>query len=170
MRVLCASIVVALGCLCAADDPQEFTTVDSVVAALYDVVSGEAGEDRDWERMESLFYPGTKLMPISTNREGKSRPVLMTVEDYIGANSGFFKQSGFFENEIKNITEEYGRMAHVWTTYEARRNKDDDKPFMRGINSVQLVNDGERWWIINLTWYAENGKHPLPKKYLPDNS
>lgn len=75
-------------------------------------------------------------------------------------------QEGFFETEIARRTEEFGNIVHVWSTYEARHKADDSKPFMRGINSIQLINDGKRWWVMTIMWQAENPDSPLPEKYL----
>jgi hypothetical protein len=57
---------------------------------------------------------------------------------------------GFYEKEIARRTEQFGNIAHVWSIYESRHNEDDPEPFMRGINSIQLFNDGKRWWIVNI--------------------
>jgi len=29
---------------------------------------------------------------------------------------------------------------------------------MRGIKSIQLFNDGKRWWIVNIYWTQETTK------------
>ena len=42
----------------------------------------------------------------------------------------------------------------------------DRKPFMCGINSIQLFYDGARWWIVSIYWQHESPKHPIPKNYL----
>jgi hypothetical protein len=56
--------------------------------------------------------------------------------------------------------------VHVFSTYEARQKADDPKPFMRGINSIQLFNDGKRWWVVSILWQSESPDNPLPEKYL----
>jgi hypothetical protein len=28
------------------------------------------------------------------------------------------------------------------------------------------MNDGTRWWIMNIYWQGEEAGHPLPEKYL----
>ena len=42
----------------------------------------------------------------------------------------------------------------------------DPAPFMRGINSFQLFNDGKRWWILSIYWQHESADHEIPQKYL----
>ncbi|GMQ83239.1 MAG: hypothetical protein BMS9Abin05_2731 [Rhodothermia bacterium] len=43
----------------------------------------------------------------------------------------------------------------------------DPEPFTRGINSIQLVNNGSRWWVVNIFWQGESPNASVPEKYLP---
>ena len=92
----------------------------------------------------------------------------MTVEDYVQRGGALFEKEGFFEREVARRTEAFGNIAHLFSTYESRHAKDDAKPFQRGINSIQLMNDGKRWWVVTIFWQGENEKNPLPEKYLKD--
>jgi hypothetical protein len=141
-------------------------SIDGIVAALYDVISGEAGKPRDWNRMRSLFAPEGRLMAVGARPEGVVALRAMTVEDYIGRNAKAFATMGFFEREAARTTETFGQIVHVFSTYESRHAAGDAKPFQRGINSIQLYNDGKRWWIVNLLWRAEDERLPLPERYL----
>ena len=144
----------------------DVASVDSIVAALYDVISGPAGKKRDWDRMRSLFIPGARLIPTGKRQSGEIASRVLTVEDYINGSSKAIEEGGFFEKEISRRTEIYGNIAHVFSTYETRRKSADSKPFARGINSFQLMNDGKRWWIVTIFWQAEGPDNPLPEKYL----
>ena len=141
-------------------------SIDAIVAALYDVISGEAGKPRDWNRMRSLFAPEGRLMAVGKRPEGTVVLRTMTVEDYIGRNAKAFATTGFFEREAARTSEVFGQIAQVFSTYESRHAAGDAKPFQRGINSIQLVHDGKRWWIVNLVWRAEDEGLPLPERYL----
>ena len=141
-------------------------SVDAIVAALYDVISGPAGAPRNWNRMRALFAPDAKLMVIQPRPDGGFGLRTMTVEDYISRNMSAFNTSGFYEREIARTTEAFGQLVHVFSTYELLRSPNDAKPFMRGINSIQLAHDGKRWWIANLVWRAEDSGLPLPERYL----
>ena len=141
-------------------------SVDTIVAALYDVISGPAGAPRNWNRMRALFAPDAKLMVIGARPDGGFGLRAMTVEDYISRNMSSFNTSGFYEREIARTTESFGQLAHVFSTYELLRSPSDPKPFMRGINSIQLAHDGKRWWIANLVWRAEDSGLALPERYL----
>jgi hypothetical protein len=76
------------------------------------------------------------------------------------------ERNGFFEKEIARRTEQFGHIAHVWSTYESRHQADDPEPFMRGINSIQLIYDDTRWWIITIYWEHEGVDSPIPERYL----
>jgi hypothetical protein len=147
--------------------PADVATVDGIVAALYDVISGTAGQPRDWDRMRSLFAPEGRLMAVGARPEGVYALRAMTVEDYIARNSKAFATMGFFEREAARSTETFGQIVHVFSTYESRHARGDAEPFQRGINSIQLYNDGKRWWIVNVLWRAEDASLRLPERYLP---
>jgi hypothetical protein len=143
----------------------DVATMDSTIAALYDVISGPAGK-RDWDRFRSLFAPGARLIANGVRPTGEVVSRVMTVEDYAQRNGPFFEKQGFFEREAARHTDAFGNIAQVFSTYESRHAKDDAKPFQRGINSIQMVNDGKRWWIVTVFWQGEDDKNPLPAKYL----
>src|SRR6266699_2999063 len=150
-------------------NPADVTSIDAIIAAAYDGISGPAGEKRDWERERSLFYPGARLIP--TAKPGANddlAPQMLDVDGFIARVEPYFAEHGFYEKEIARRIEQFGRIAHVWSTYESRHNSDDPEPFMRGINSVQLFNDGRRWWIVSIYWQQENASAPIPEKYLPE--
>ncbi|HEY4611972.1 MAG TPA: hypothetical protein VII11_03205 [Bacteroidota bacterium] len=146
--------------------PDDTTSADAILAALYDVISGPAGQKRNWDRMRSLFLPSGKLIGTGRRPDGMYGHRSMTVEDYITANAKFLEDGGFFEKEIGRHTDTYGNILQVFSAYETRRVASDPKPFMRGINSIQLWNDGKRWWIVNVFWQSENPQQPLPEQYL----
>lgn len=149
-----------------AANPADVATVDSILAALYDVISGPKGKKRDWDRMRSLFIPGARLIPTGANQTGEVAAHVHSVEEYIARAEKFFDQEGFYERESARRIEAFGNIAHVFSTYESRHKPDDAKPFQRGINSIQLMNDGKRWWVVTIFWQGEDAKNPLPEKYL----
>jgi hypothetical protein len=150
-------------------DPADVASIDAIICAAYDVISGPAGKKRDWNRERSLFHPGARLIPTASEA-GKVdvdlAPQILDVEGFIARAESTFKKGGFYEKEIARRVEQFGQIAHVWSTYESRHDPEDAKPFMRGINSIQLFNDGKRWWILSIYWQHENAAYPIPKKYL----
>ena len=146
--------------------PADVASEDAIITALYAAISGPAGQKRDWERFRPLFIPDARLIVARPPRpEGAQPPRVMTVEQYI-AGSGAL-ENGFFEREISRISETFGGVTHRFSTYESRRRADDPAPFTRGINSIQLLNDGTRWWIVTVFWDSERPNNPIPAKYLP---
>jgi hypothetical protein len=149
-----------------AANPADVSSMDAIIAALYDVISGPAGKKRDWDRMRSLFVPGARLIPTGPRPSGGVGSRVLTVDEYITRASGFFDKEGFYERESARRTEIFGNIAHLFSTYESRHKPDDAQPFQRGINSIQLMNDGQRWWVVTIFWQGEDKEHPLPQKYL----
>lgn len=144
--------------------PGDVDSIDHIIAAVYDVISGPAGP-RDWDRFRSYFYPGARLIPSRRDDKGAVTARVSSPDEYATRAQDFFSKEGFFENSVANRVEEWDHIAHVWSTYESRHAK-GEKPFARGINSFQLFNDGSRWWILTIYWESEDPSHPLPEKYL----
>jgi hypothetical protein len=156
-------------------NPSDVSSIDAIVTAAYDSISGPAGEKRNWDRERSLYYPGARLIPTArpmtsgewqVTSENKIAPQILDIEGFIARVEPFFKENGFYEKEIARRTEQFGQIAHVWSTYESRHNADDPEPFMRGINSIQLFYDGSRWWIVTIYWQQESLVDPIPAKYV----
>jgi hypothetical protein len=140
------------------------TSPDAIITALYDVISGPAGQARDWDRFRGLFAPGARLIPAAPRQDG-SIPVALSPDDYIKrANDALLK--GFFEREVSKKVEGFGTILHVFSTYESKRAATDEKPFARGINSIQVMQHGGRWWVVTVLWDQERSDNPIPAKYL----
>ena len=144
----------------------ELATLDGILSALYGTISGAAGAPRDWERLRSLFTHEGRMVVHGPNKSGDMTTRVLTISDYISRVTPVFAKEGFYETELARSTESFGQIAHVFSTYESRRSPDEATPFQRGMNSIQLVNDGRRWWIQSLVWQAETEKSPLPARYL----
>jgi len=147
-------------------NPGDVSSPEAIIAALYDVISGPAGQKRNWDRMRTLFVPDARMIPTGKRPTGESTRRVLTVEDYITSSGPFLEKDGFFEIEIGKKTEQFGNIVHVFSTYESKRALTDEKPFMRGINSFQLWNDGKRWWVITILWQSESKDVPIPEKYI----
>jgi hypothetical protein len=151
--------------------PADVETVDGLMAALYDVISGPAGQPRDWDRFRSLFLPDGRLgvirhPPLAQTKSIPEDVVFLTPQDYIDRDAPYFKTKGFFERGIANRVEEFGNLVSVWSTYESRYAADDPKPFVRGINSLQIVKAQGRYWVASIIWDDERSGVTVPEKYL----
>ena len=139
---------------------KDVSSESNIIAALYEVISGEAGEARDWERFKYLFGKDAKLIPTNKSATGVFGYRTLTPEDYINLFSTRIK-TGFFEKELKHELDSYGTIAHVFSTYETRESKNG--PITnRGINSIQLFYDQQRYYIVNIFWCAESMGFTLP--------
>lgn len=146
-------------------DPGDVESPEAIVASAYDVISGPASEERDWDRFRSLLLPEGRL--IRTGRtEGEASYSVQTVEEFIEwANATINSQEeGLWEQEIHAETERFGDIAHVFSTYELHVSQEAE-PLARGINSFQLWYDGDRWWIVDIFWHDEWEGAPLPERY-----
>jgi hypothetical protein len=149
-----------------AADPTDVATADAVLATLYDVISGPAGQKRNWDRFRSLFVPGARLIPTGIGPDKKARIRMMTPDEYASLVGPRLEEGGFFEREIGRTAETFGSVTHAFSAYESKRTATDATPFARGINSIQLFNDGVRWWVVSIYWDSEREGNPIPGKYL----
>jgi len=148
-------------------DPKDVGSIDAIMKAVYDVISGDAGQPRDWDRFRSLFHKDAKLIPTGKNPQtGVFGANAISPDDYAKRVDPVFAKDGFHERELARHVDLYGNIAQVFSTYHAFRKSDDKTPFLRGINSFQLLNDGTRWWVISIYWQAETADNAIPKKYL----
>ena len=144
--------------------------MDAIIAALYEVISGPAGQQRDWDRMRNLFVPGARLIPAVYRPDSVPTLRQLSVEDYITRAGPMLEKNGFFETEIARQVDQYGGVVQAFSTYESRHKAEDPAPFVRGINSIQLFNDGQRWWVVTVLWEAERPGNPIPEKYLKSSA
>ncbi len=146
-----------------APKPEDVKSIDSIMLAVYDVISGPPGE-RDWNRFRSLFLPTARLTAATKGPDGAVRLRPMTADEYATRAGGYFLKNGFFEHPIVNRVQTFGNVAQVFSSYESRHAA-GEAPFARGINSFQLLNDGKRWWVVSILWDEERPDNPLPKDF-----
>jgi len=150
--------------------PDDVKSMDAILAAIYDTISGPAGA-RDWDRLRSLFHADARLIPCGRVAQGQANPTMrarvLTVEEFIKLVEPRVKTEGFFEREIARRVDRFGAVAHVFSTYESRHAALDPQPFVRGINSIQLFFDGTRWWTVTIFWDSERPGQSIPTEYLP---
>ena len=143
----------------------DVSSIDGIVAALYETISGPAGQERDWERQRSLFLSGALLVAGTPQRDGSIAVEVLDPETYAAVRAPYFTTNGFYETEVARRTECYGGVAQVWSSYESRH-APDGEAFMRGINSIQLLYVNARWWIVSVVWQHESAGLPLPEDMM----
>lgn len=145
--------------------PGDISSLDGIIKAFYDVISGPKGAPRQWGRDRDLYIRDIRFVQIS-GAKGKVQAGLMDHAEYVKGSDEFFVKEGFTEREINRVTRQYGNIAQVASTYEWET--EDKKLKGRGINYIQLFNDGERWWISAVSWEGERPDNPIPAAYLPN--
>jgi hypothetical protein len=139
--------------------PDDVATIDGLVRALYDTISGPAGP-RDWPRLHALYAPHARLVPLRATADGDVAVESLDPAGYAASRAPIFLANDFHEVELERAVTRYGALAHVWSTYEARATPDGPALF-RGANSLQLLRQGGRWWVLSATWQPERpGSEP----------
>lgn len=137
---------------------------DAIIRALYDTISGPAGE-RDFDRERALYLPDARMIPTGLRPNGENRLRVMGLDEYIDDIRPYLAAESFYEVEVARRTERFGPVLHAFSTYEARRTPDGE-PFMRGINSIQLLHKDDRWWVVTVFWANEEPGRQIPERYL----
>lgn len=148
---------------------RDVENIDNLMEALYASISGEQGEPRDWERFRNLVIPEARLIPTAGDGEGNNTYNVMSPEEFIENTNSYFVENGFYEYEIHREEHHYGRVVHVFSTYGSKRSESDAEPFNKGINSIQLFDDGERWWVVTIYWAHASEDNPIPERYIGEN-
>lgn len=147
--------------------PDDLTTVDGVITALYASISGGVGVPRNQERFLALFAPDARLVP--TNPRAPGGYIALTPEEYWERSMESLVAMGFTEAELSRTIESFGNVTHVFSTYASFREDqgDPEVAFARGINSIQLVRHQGRYWVLTVFWDSERPGNPIPERYLP---
>ncbi len=141
-------------------------SIQNILDAYYDCISGPIGEVRDFERLKNLFHPEARLIYSNWSEEsGKACTLIFkTVSEFI-EKLGYLDKKGFYEHEVSNITHSFSSIAQVFSTYQFRA-EDNSIPPGKGITSYEIFFDGDRYWIMSMFWVAENEKYKIPQKYF----
>ena len=145
--------------------PADVETIDGIVTAFYEVISGPAGQLRDWGRDATLYLEPMSFTIAGVDAEtGEPKARTISKQEFVDENDAWLVENGFTEREIHRETREFGNIAHVWSTYEWTSG---DGATGRGINGIDLFHDGARWWITHATWDSEREDNPIPAEFLP---
>ena len=146
--------------------PDDVGSLDGIMRAFYEVISGPAGQPRQWSRDRTLYIPDVRFVSINVGKDGKTRAATMTHQQFVDQSDASLVKGGFYETELRRVTRSFGQVTHVFSSYEMRQ-RVDGPVIGRGVNSLQLFNDGSRWWIASVAWDDEREGNPIPKELLP---
>ena len=147
----------------------DVSTIDGVMKAFYEVISGPAGQPRQWSRDRTLYIPDIRFVAMSEDKDGNAKAHVVTHQQFVDSSNAEVVKDGFYETEINRVTQSFGHIAHVFSTYEMRV-KSGGPVTGRGINSIELFYDGKRWWIASVCWDDERPDNPIVPDYLPKDS
>jgi hypothetical protein len=147
--------------------PDDVSSIEAIVKASYETISGGVGVPRQWGRDESLFDPHVRF--VSVERDPKSGAIvamITTHQEFVDGTDASLVKDGFTERELGQKIERYGNVATVLSSYEGK-NASTGKVVTRGVNIFQLYFDGKRWWILSMVWDQETPADPIPPELLP---
>ena len=146
---------------------EDVATIDGMVKAYYEVVSGPAGQPRQWDRDATLYIPNVRFVVLSEDAAGKTTAKSMSHQEFVDDSEASLGTKAFYEHEVHRITQRAGNIVHVFSTAE-RSSTPDGKVEGRGIDSLELFWDGKRWWITGANlWDINTARNPLPAEFLP---
>ena len=146
---------------------EDVSTIDGIVKAYYEVVSGPADQPRQWDRDATLYIPNVRFIIIRQEEAGKTTAQSMTHQEFVDASDSSLKGKAFYEHEVHRITHRAGNVAHLLSTSE-HASSSTGPVEGRSVDSLELFWDGTRWWITNVSiWDVESSRHPLPAEFLP---
>jgi hypothetical protein len=127
--------------------------IQSVMDKFYEIISGKAGEEKNWDEFRSLFFSeDSSLASMKYNAEKECITKRQDVESYITGLKKFLKLSNFYEYGFNYEIKVVGSIANVYSEYAAKRKKEDMNIIKHGVNLIQLVYDGHTWKIHSMLW------------------
>ena len=149
--------------------PEDVRTVRAIVEAFFNAISAPAGGKIDRERLRSLFVPDGRIeIPLPSTNGKPTDVVFLTPDQYADGSDSETATTGFFDRMLALQVQQFGVMAHVYTSYESREKPEDPKPFVRGMKSLELLNSNGRWFLVQVSWDRERPGNPIPDRYLHD--
>lgn len=130
---------------------QSLESLDDLITAMYRSVSGPKG-GLDMEMERRIFTPDARLIRTGLDEDGKPWRKVMSLEDFEEDTRDFLASTDFYEYETARTVIDCRPFAYVLSEYEARTDLDSDELFLSGVNSIQCLFDGTRWWIHTMMW------------------
>lgn len=149
----------------------DVATIESTVRAFYDAISTPAGGRLSRDRLRSLFVPAGRIVVVRPPNSGRAADLIfLSPEGYAAISDAQTASEGFFDRNLANHIERFGVMAHVYSSYESRSDRESVKPMARGIKSFELLNSDNRWYIVQVYFDSERPDNPIPDHYLHDKA
>ena len=115
--------------------------IGAVIDEMYAMISGPAGP-REWSRQDNCFLPEARQVRTWVDEQGRPQKLSMTLEEYEANTTPFFNSNPFHEVETSRRIDLFGNMAHVWSSYEARKSPSSGAASIRSSCSAIPTRDG----------------------------
>ncbi len=133
-------------------------TIEGTIGEIYKIISGERGENRNWEAFRQLFTPDAQFSVLSHDKTGNGKVKTFTLEEFVRVGMDAYEKDGFVEKPLKTVINQYNGIANVFQSYYAKELDFEEE----GVNSLQLIFDGKRWWITSVLWTSNGNGVELP--------
>jgi hypothetical protein len=143
------------------DESADFATIDQLMKALYDSISGPPG-GQDFELSRRLQHPDVRLVRTRLDESGKPLALSFSGDEYEANAKALLAGMPFYEVETARRTVRFGNIAQVFSAYEARTAPEGGELIKRGMNCAHLFNDGSRWWLMHMIWDDEREGVEVP--------
>jgi hypothetical protein len=150
-------------------NPEDVSTPDSIIDALWASYSARAGE-RDWDRLRSLFYPttGSSMVAHPTSDGGVNMGILRNHDAYRDWCADIINDNNLFEWQLKRRIQRWGHVAHVVASVVVA-DEPDEEPFGLSLQNIFLYWDENRWWILSILIDIITPENPFPAEFLPNS-
>ena len=139
---------------------EDVLSIDAIITAYYDVVSGSSEDPWQYERDRYIHSKNAVITRLDENGKAVSH----TLEaEYIPL--ALAPKENFYEKELKRTVAHFGNLAQVWSAFEIRTDP-STATTKRGLNSIQLHYEGNRWFIDSWTCEMETSKSSFLGDFL----
>lgn len=140
---------------------EDVSTIEGIVKASYETISGGVGVPRQWGRDRTLFDANSRSVAVGVKaKTGAVTTRGSTEQEFADEADASMVKDGFTERELKHAIKRFGNVATVLSSYEGT--VASGKVISRGVNIFQLYFDGKRWWILSMVWDEERPGNPIP--------
>src|SRR4029077_2865889 len=78
----------------------DVATIDGIMKAFYEVISGPAGQPRQWSRDRTLYIPDIRFVAMSESKSGEPRAQVVSHQQFVDSSNASLVKDGFYESEI----------------------------------------------------------------------
>ncbi|MBM3984981.1 MAG: nuclear transport factor 2 family protein [Planctomycetes bacterium] len=141
--------------------------IRAALDGLYAAFGFDPGGEADWDAIRASCAEGAAfLAPAAPDRPQRLTGLDEFLEDFRAyASSPPVAGTGLHERITGVRVDGFGRIAHAFVAFEGFA-PGDGRALTRGLDSLQLVRDGERWLLASFTTQYETPALSLPLRFV----